>query len=189
LPPGGGQSQGTWLGVGGPVTLAPRGPVTPHGSVLTCLASARVVAPAPVPTAWSCSCSRILARAPVRRKRRARLKKPLVSKGATALRARRTENAPWFKSSRKRVGEGKKHRRLFSLSSLRARAEQKMRLLWLQPGGGTQPLVLIFLCDTCIARAQDFRTEKCALAPAGSGGKEAQQEPHVGAGVRSRLIC
>lgn len=61
-------------------------------------------------------------------------KSRLFQKGP--LRARRTENAPWFKSSRKRVGGGKKHSRLFSFSSLRARAEQKTRLLWFQPGGG-----------------------------------------------------
>ena len=68
----------------------PGQPPIAHGSscfgVSICfdLPGRRVVAPAPVPPAWPCSCSRILARAPVRRKRRARLKKPLVSKGATA---------------------------------------------------------------------------------------------------------
>ena len=79
--------------------------MTPHGSsclgcqsVLTCLAGAHVVAPALVPPAWPCSCSRISARAPVRSaeaekaacfKRghcaRARLKMPACKKAAAAF--------------------------------------------------------------------------------------------------------
>merc|ERR1712086_1195515 len=60
-------------------------------------------------------------------------------------------------------GGGKKCSHLFSFLSLRAQ-NRKMRLLWLQPGGRTQPLVLIFL--HC-ARARRTQDRKCNLAPGG----------------------
>jgi len=50
------------------------------------------------------------------------------------------------------VGEEKKHNRLFSFLSMRARVEQKMRLLWLQPGGEKHSRLSSF---SFIARAQD----------------------------------